>query len=213
MGTMSPLHWLVVLVVVLLVFGPKRLGDVGKGLGQGLRGLREGLAGRDPDAPPPAGNGNRIGLLGADYEIANGKYRFKKIYRSTTYSSPNGSFGAPLDQPGIDVREGDYLLNVNDQVVDAAKNILSYFENTGGRPTKITVSATADGANARTYTVFPALGENRLRRANWAEANRKRVEELSGGRLGYIYIEGYGREGLMNAVRGLTGYADKQGTC
>src|SRR6185503_18027730 len=52
MGTMSPLHWLVVLVV-LLVFGPKRLGDVGKGLGQGLRGLREGLAGRDPEAPPP----------------------------------------------------------------------------------------------------------------------------------------------------------------
>ena len=50
MGTMSPLHWLVLLVVVLLVFGPKRLGDVGKGLGQGLRGLREGLAGRDPDA-------------------------------------------------------------------------------------------------------------------------------------------------------------------
>jgi len=55
MGSMSPLHWLVVLVVVLLVFGPKRLGDVGKGLGQGMRGLREGLAGRDPDAPPPAG--------------------------------------------------------------------------------------------------------------------------------------------------------------
>src|SRR5690349_10276968 len=48
----------------------------------------------------------------------------------------------------------------------AAKNLLSYFENTVGRPTKITVSASADGANARTYTVFPALGENRLRRAN-----------------------------------------------
>ena len=61
MGTMSPLHWLVVLVVVLLVFGPKRLGDVGKGLGQGLRGLREGLAGRDPDSPPapPATDANK----------------------------------------------------------------------------------------------------------------------------------------------------------
>jgi sec-independent protein translocase protein TatA len=55
MGTMSPLHWLVVLVVVLLVFGPKRLGDVGKGLGQGLRGLREGLAGKDEHPAPPAG--------------------------------------------------------------------------------------------------------------------------------------------------------------
>jgi sec-independent protein translocase protein TatA len=52
MGTMSLTHWLVVLVVVLLLFGPKRLGDVGKGLGQGLRGLREGLSGKDPDAPP-----------------------------------------------------------------------------------------------------------------------------------------------------------------
>ncbi len=54
MGTMSLTHWLVVLVVVLLLFGPKRLGDVGKGLGQGLRGLREGLSGKDPDAPPGA---------------------------------------------------------------------------------------------------------------------------------------------------------------
>jgi tricorn protease len=99
------------------------------------------------DAPQPGGSGNRIGLLGADYEIANGKYRFKKIYRSTNYSSPAGSFSAPLDQPGVDVRDGDYLLQVNDKPVEAEKNLLSYFENTVGRPTKITVSANADGAN------------------------------------------------------------------
>jgi sec-independent protein translocase protein TatA len=54
MGSMSLGHWLVVLVIVLLVFGPKRLGDVGKGLGQGLRGLREGLAGKDGEGGPPA---------------------------------------------------------------------------------------------------------------------------------------------------------------
>ena len=160
---------------------------------------------------PQAGGGNRIGLLGADYEIANGKYRFKKIYRSTTYASPAGPFAAPLDQPGVDVRDGDYLLQVNDKPVEADKNVLSYFENTVGRPTKITVSSSAGGANARTYTVFPAPGENRLRRANWAENNRKFVEKLSGGQLGYIFIEGYGGDGIMNAVRGLTGYADKFG--
>jgi C-terminal processing protease CtpA/Prc len=89
--------------------------------------------------------------------------------------------------------------------------VLGYFENTVGRPVKLTVSSSADGANARTYTVFPALGENRLRRANWAEENRKLVEKLSGGRLGYIFIEGYGGDGIMNAIRGLTGYADKHG--
>jgi sec-independent protein translocase protein TatA len=53
MGAMSIGHWLIVLVVVLLVFGPKRLGDVGKGLGQGLKGLREGLASKDPESPAP----------------------------------------------------------------------------------------------------------------------------------------------------------------
>jgi tricorn protease len=163
------------------------------------------------DAPGPSGGGNRIGLLGADYEIADGKYRFKKIYRSTPYSSPAGTFNAPLDQPGVVVREGEYLIQVNDQPIDAGKNLLSYFENTVGRPTKITVSANANGANARTYTVYPALGENRLRRANWAEENRKLVDKLSGGRVGYIFIEGYGGEGISNAIRGLTGYADKQG--
>lgn len=53
MGAMSIGHWLIVLVVVLLVFGPKRLGDVGKGLGQGLKGLREGLSNKDADPPGP----------------------------------------------------------------------------------------------------------------------------------------------------------------
>ena len=163
------------------------------------------------DSPSGGGSGNRIGLLGADYEIANGKYRFKKIYRSTSYASPGGPFTAPLDQPGVDVRDGDYLLQVDGKPVEAEKNVLSYFENIAGRPVKITVSASADGANARTYTVFPAVGENRLRRANWAEENRKRVEQLSGGKLGYIFIEGYGGDGINNAIRGLTGYADKQG--
>jgi tricorn protease len=67
------------------------------------------------------------------------------------------------------------------------------------------------GANPRTYTVFPANGENRLRRANWAEANRKLVDKLSGGKLGYIFIEGYNPDGINNAIRGLTGYSDKNG--
>jgi tricorn protease len=164
------------------------------------------------DAPPPAsGGGTRIGLLGADYEIADGRYRFKKIYRSTSFNAANGSFSAPLDQPGVDVREGDYLLEVNGQKIEASKNVLGYFENTNGKPTKLTVSNRADGSNARTYTVYPANGENRLRRANWAEENRKTVERLSGGKLGYIFIEGYGAEGINNAIRGLSGYSDKAG--
>jgi len=163
------------------------------------------------DTAPQGGSGLRVGLLGADYAVENGKIRFKKIYRSTSYASSNGSFSAPLDQAGVDVRNGDYLLEVNGQKVETSKNLYSHFENTIGKPTKIIVSSDASGNNPRTFTVYPAAGENRLRRANWAEENRKKVEQMSGGKLGYIFIEGYGGEGIMNAIRGLTGYADRQG--
>lgn len=163
------------------------------------------------DAVAPAGGGNRIGLLGADYEIANGHYRIRKIYGSTTYAAANGPFSAPLDQPGVDIREGDYILEVDGKKIDPAKNILGYFVDTVGKPVKITVSADPSEGNVRTSTVYPSAGENRLRRANWAEKNRKLVEKLSGGRLGYIFIEDYGLENIMKAVRGLSGYADKAG--
>ncbi len=163
------------------------------------------------DTTPPAGGGNPTGLLGADYAVENGHYRFKKIYLTTSFASANGSFSAPLDQPGVDIREGDYLLEAGGQKVEPDKNIFTYFENTAGKAIKLTVSKNSDGSAARTYTVYPAAGENRLRRANWAENNRKLVEKLSGGKVGYIFIENYGPEGIMNATRGLTGYAGKPG--
>ncbi len=169
-----------------------------------------GVGGGDT-TPQVAGSSPRIGLLGADYAVENGKIRFKKVYRSTSYASSNGSFSAPLDQPGVDVRDGDYILEVNGNKIETNKNFYSYFENTPGKPTKIVVSADANGGNPRTFTVYPAAGENRLRRANWAEENRKKVEQMSGGKLGYIFIEGYNADGLMNAIRGLSGYADKAG--
>ncbi len=162
------------------------------------------------DTPPPAGGPSRIGLLGADYEIDQGHYRFKRIYRSFSYNSPSSAVTAPLDRPGVNVREGDYLLTIDGEKIDATKNIYAAFDGKVSKPTKITVGPNANGDGARTLTVFPTNGENVLRRVNWAERNRRRVEELSGGKLGYIYVGDYGR-GIMDFIRGLTGYGDKQG--
>lgn len=162
------------------------------------------------DVPTPASQPSRVGLLGADYEISQGRYRFKRIYASSRFNDPNGSVPSPLDRPGINVREGEYLLAVDGQNIEASKNIYSYFEGKAGRPAKITVGPNPNGDGSRQLTVFPAPGENRLRRAHWAEMNRRRVEELSGGRLGYIFVESYG-QGIMDFMRGLSGYGDKQG--
>lgn len=43
MGSLSPIHWIIVLVIVLLIFGPGRLAGVGKGLGEGIRSFKKGL--------------------------------------------------------------------------------------------------------------------------------------------------------------------------
>ena len=60
MGAMSIGHWLIVLVVVAIVFGPKRLGSLGQGLGEGIKGLKDGLAGRGEDDDMKAGQPGRV---------------------------------------------------------------------------------------------------------------------------------------------------------
>jgi sec-independent protein translocase protein TatA len=51
MGSLSPIHWLLVIVVLLLVFGPTRLAGAGKGLGEGIRAFKKGLSDDDEEKP------------------------------------------------------------------------------------------------------------------------------------------------------------------
>lgn len=51
MGSMSLIHWIIVLVIVLLIFGTKKLPGIGKDLGDAMRGFKKGMQGEDP---PPA---------------------------------------------------------------------------------------------------------------------------------------------------------------
>ncbi|HKP39367.1 MAG TPA: S41 family peptidase [Pyrinomonadaceae bacterium] len=164
------------------------------------------------DQPQPAGAPDRTGMLAADYEIDQNRYRFKRIYRTMPYSSPSGFAPAPLDLPGARVKDGEYLIAVEDQNVDASKSVYSYFEGKAGQRVKIKVGPTADVAGARTLTVYalPLQAEAQIRRANWSEQNRRLVEKLSGGKLGYIYVADYGAA-INDFIRGLTGYSERPG--
>jgi tricorn protease len=165
------------------------------------------------DAPPPFGPADRTGSLGADYEIDQGRYRFKRIYRMSYFNSPSGFVPAPLDLPGNRVNDGEYLIAIGDQNVDASKSIYSYLEGkAGNQPFKLKVGPNPNGEGARTLSIFamPPQSENQLRRANWSENNRRLVEKMSGGKLGYIYVENYGGA-IQDFIRGLTGYGDRLG--
>jgi len=125
------------------------------------------------------------GLLGADYAIENGRYRFKKVYGGLNW---NPELRSPLTEPGVDAKAGEYLLAVNGRDLKPPANLYAAFENTSGRIVEITVGPNPDGTGSRTVSVVPIASESALRNRDWVEGNLKRVTEATKGRVAYVYV-------------------------
>ena len=125
------------------------------------------------------------GLLGADYEVANGRYRLKKVFGGLNW---NPQLRAPLTEPGVNAKAGEYLLAVNGRDLRAPTNLYSLFENTAGKIVEITLGPNADGSGSRTAQVVPIANEGALRNRDWVEGNLKKVDKASGGKVAYVYV-------------------------
>jgi tricorn protease len=125
------------------------------------------------------------GLLGADYEIANGRYRFKKVFGGLNWTP---DLRSPLTEPGVDVKAGEYLLAVAGKELRAPGNLYERFERTADRIVEITVGPNPDGAGSRTVKVVPVESEVALRNRDWVEGNLRRVTEATGGKVAYVYV-------------------------
>ncbi len=149
-----------------------------------------------------------VGMLGADYELDQGAYRVKRIYRGAAWDA---DARGPLSLPGIDVKEGDYLLAVNGVPVNTSKDPWAAFQGLAGRVTKLTVSKKpAIDADARDVLVEPLENEGSLRYRAWIESKRSFVEEKTGGRAGYLYVPNTGVDGQNDLVRQFYGQIGKQ---
>jgi len=148
------------------------------------------------------------GLLGADYKIENGRYRFARVYNGENW---NPELRAPLTQPGVDVKPGDYLLEVEGREVRPPAEVYSFFENTAGKQIKINVGPNADGKDAKEVTVVPLPSEFALRNRAWEEDNRRKVDELSGGKLAYVHVPDTAVGGWLNFNRFYFAQVGKQG--
>jgi tricorn protease len=150
------------------------------------------------------------GLLGCDLmlDAASGRYRFSKIYRERDW---NSDVRAPLGEPGIDVREGDYLLAVNGRSLRAPENAYAAFVGTVGKQITIRVGATAEDSKARTYTVEPIANETSLRYTDWVQANRAKVDAATGGRIAYIHVPNTATAGIQEFSKQYYPQVDKQG--
>jgi tricorn protease len=150
----------------------------------------------------------RPGLLGADYRVDSGRYRFAKIFNGQNWTP---SLAAPLTLPGINVVPGDYLLAVNGRELHASDNLESFFDGTAGKQTVIRVGKKPDGSDGRDVTVVPSPTEAGLRNIDWIEGNRRKVDELSGGKIAYIYMPNTAGAGYSNFNRYFYAQLDKKG--
>jgi len=147
------------------------------------------------------------GLLGADYAVENGRYRFKKVFGGLNW---NPELRSPLTEPGVDVKQGEYLLAVGGTDLRPPTDVHSLFENTAGRIVEITVGPNPDGTGSRKVQVVPVADEYQLRNRDWVEGNLRKVEKATGGRVAYVYVPDTAELGHTYFKRYFFPQADKE---
>ena len=140
----------------------------------------------------------QTGLLGADYKIESGRYRFARVYNGENW---NPDLKAPLTQPGVNVTGGEYLLAVNGRELNSTNNVYSFFEATADKSVVLKVGPEPSGAKSREVTVIPVASESRLRNLAWIEDNRRKVDQMTDGRVAYVYMPDTGFGGFTNFTR------------
>jgi len=125
------------------------------------------------------------GLLGADYVIENGRYRFARVYSGENW---NPQLQAPLTQPGVNVKAGEYLLAVDGREVRGTDNIFKFFEAKAGKQVVLIVGPEPKTEGSREVTVVPISSETSLRNFAWIEDNRRYVERATKGKVAYVYM-------------------------
>jgi tricorn protease len=150
-----------------------------------------------------------IGLLGADFEIDAGHYRFARVFASDPFTP---GVRAPLDQPGARVAAGDYLLAVDGVPIDGTDDIHRRLIDTADRAVRLTVGPRADGTGARDIVATPLSSDLTLRNRAWVNDNRQRVASLSYDRVAYIYMPDTGIDGYRSFNREFFAQGDREGT-
>jgi tricorn protease len=149
------------------------------------------------------------GLLGAELTADKnaGRYKIAKIYKGENWSNRTRS---PLTGLGVDVKEGDYLIELNGQNVTLKDNPYRFLENTVGKRVSIVVNNKPDKTGSRKSMIKPIRSEQTLFYLDWVESRRKMVDKLSGGRIGYIHVPDTAFQGNRELFKGMYAFHNKE---
>jgi tricorn protease len=156
------------------------------------------------------GKNRTNGFLGVDWALDNHAYKIKRIVRGAKWDNEVRS---PFDYTGVNVKEGDYILSVNGRALNENIDPYAPFEGLAGKAVALRVNdkPTTEGSRMVVVKTMTQGDEARLRHLEWIESNRKKVEELSGGKLGYMYMPNTGTLGQTELMRQFYAQIDKEG--
>jgi tricorn protease len=149
-----------------------------------------------------------VGLLGADFEPDGGYFKITKIYPGENW---NDATRSPLTEPGLKVKAGDYLIAVNEQEALSNQDVYSYFQDLAGKLVTLKINSKPSREGAWEITVKPVPNESGPRYLGWIDANRRKVEEATGGRIGYMHVPDTSIPGIIAFDKQLTAQLDKDG--
>jgi tricorn protease len=164
------------------------------------------IEGGDFNAPARA----RVALPGARFEVdktAN-RYRIAKIYDG---QNEEEIYRSPLREVGVNANVGDYILQINGENVTADRDIYQHLRNRADNPVSLTVNSTPTLTGARQISYRPITDEGNLIYLDWITANRNRVAQMTGGRVGYIHVPDMGANGIREFIKWYYPQLDKEG--
>lgn len=148
-----------------------------------------------------------MGLLGAELsKHSSGYFRIDRIKQGAPYQA---SLRSPLSEPGTGVKEGQYITAIDGVSVKDVPNIYSMLVGKAGVLTELTVNDSPAAGGAK-VVVRPIADEFPLVHYEWVQNNIRTVNELSGGKVGYIYIPDMSAEGLKEFARYYYPQLDKE---
>jgi len=149
-----------------------------------------------------------VGYLGVDWAKKDSYFMVSKVIRGAAWDNEVRS---SLDEPGVNVGAGDYILAVNGIALNEYPDPWAAFEGLADKTVELTVNSKPSWYGAKTVVVKTMSDEIRLRNLAWIEENRKKVDEASGGKIGYIYVPDTGVNGQNELVRQFYGQWNKEG--
>ena len=149
-----------------------------------------------------------VGMLGADFEADGGYYHITKIYPGENW---NDNTRSPLTEPGLKVQAADYLIAVNGQEARSDRDVYAYFQDLAGKLVTLKINSKPTAQGAWEITVKPTNSEAGVRYLNWIQANRHKVEEATGGRIGYMHVPDTSFGGIIAFDKQFTAQLDKDG--